>query len=154
MWLGDNNQQSHMGPAKLKAKRTIIHYLHKNSMHLSIRLTDYTKMFCLHWWKKHCLSFVSVSQNSSTLFRILLVHSTMFACSACFNLSLEIYVKRLCWFFYIYSLKKNTHNKAYMIFLLETLDRNTTCTFNFIEVTKNNYKHNYQWKLHFVVFLF
>lgn len=56
--------------------------------------------------------------------------------------------------FYIYSLKKNTHNKAYMIFLLETLDRNATCTFNFIEVTKNNYKHNYQWKLHFVVFLF
>ena len=59
-------------------------------------------------------------------------------------------------FFYIYSLKKkkNTHNKAYMIFLLETLDRNTTCTCNFIEITKNNYKHNYQWKLHFVMFLF
>lgn len=62
--------------------------------------------------------------------------------------------KALLVFLHILSQKKNTHNKAYMIFLLETLDRNTTCTFNFIEITKNNYKHNYQWKLHFVVFLF
>lgn len=62
--------------------------------------------------------------------------------------------KALLVFLHILTQKKNTHNKAYMIFLLETLDRNTTCTFNFIEITKNNYKHNYQWKLHFVVFLF